>query len=94
MLGMFYRLLGKKFVVDLHDLSPELYQAQKNGKANRHVMRALYFFERLASRHAHVLIATNESQHAIQIDRCDAVSQNAYVVRNGPTNFSILMSIL
>ncbi len=84
MLAIFYKLLGKKFVVDLHDLSPELYQAQKVGNASRVLVNALRFFERLASRNADALIATNESQHLIQIKRCGADARRCYVVRNGP----------
>lgn len=84
MLAIFFRLLGKKMVVDLHDLSPELYGVQKDGKASRILVKGLLFFERLASRNADALIATNESQHAIQIDRCGADPRRCFVVRNGP----------
>ena len=84
MLAIFFKLLGKKFVVDLHDLSPELYQAQKVGNASRILVNALRFFERLASRNADALIATNESQHSIQIKRCGANERRCYIVRNGP----------
>ena len=72
MLAIFFNLLGKKFVVDLHDLSPELYQAQKDGQGSPLVVKGLRFFERLASRNAHALIATNATQHRIQIERCGA----------------------
>ena len=84
MLAIFFKFFGKKFVVDLHDLSPELYQAQKDGQGNRILVHALRYFERLASRNADALIATNQSQHAIQIERCGADPKRCYVVRNGP----------
>ena len=84
MLAIFFKLFGKRFVVDLHDLSPELYQAQKNGKGSQVLVRALRFFERLASRNADALIATNQSQNKIQIERCGADPRRCYVVRNGP----------
>ena len=86
MLAIFYKLLGKKFVVDLHDLSPELYQAQKGGKGSQIVVKGLRFFERLASRNADALIATNKTQHRIQIDRCGADPRRCYIVRNGPSD--------
>ena len=86
MLAIFFKLLGKKFVVDLHDLSPELYQAQKDGQGSPLVVKGLRFFERLASRNAHALIATNETQHRIQIDRCGADPRRCYIVRNGPSD--------
>ncbi len=85
MLAIFFKLLGKKFVVDLHDLSPELYQAQKEGQGSPLVIKGLRFFERLASRNAHALIATNQTQHRIQIDRCGADPRRCYIVRNGPS---------
>ena len=34
LIGAFYKLLGKRYVMDHHDLSPELYDAQKNGRGN------------------------------------------------------------
>jgi len=86
MLAIFFKLLGKKFVVDLHDLSPELYQAQKEGRGSPLVVKGLRFFERLASRNAHALIATNETQYRIQIDRCGADPRRCYIVRNGPSD--------
>ncbi|MGE0376065.1 MAG: glycosyltransferase family 4 protein [Planctomycetaceae bacterium] len=79
-----YQLLGKRFVLDLHDLSPELYQAQRNGRGNRTVHRALLWFERFACRSADRLIATNESQRNVQIHRAGVDPGRCYVVRNGP----------
>ncbi len=84
LLGFFYRMLGKKYVMDLHDLSPELYQAQREGKGNQLVSKALLFFERFACRQAHSLIATNRTQNRIQIQRGGADPARCYVVRNGP----------
>jgi glycosyltransferase involved in cell wall biosynthesis len=80
----FYKLFGKKFIYDLHDLSPELYQAQRNGQGNRSLFKLLLWFERFASRNANVLIATNESQRDVQIHRCGANPAKCFVVRNGP----------
>lgn len=81
-LGLFYRCLGKQFVMDHHDLSPELYGAQ--GGSNRVVRRTLEWLERRACRAANRLIATNESQKKVQIDRAGANTADCYVVRNGP----------
>lgn len=82
--AIFFQLLGKKFVFDLHDLSPELYQAQREGKGSSAVFNSLLFFERLACRRANRLIATNETQQRIQVERCGASIEHCYVVRNGP----------
>jgi glycosyltransferase involved in cell wall biosynthesis len=80
----FFKLFGKKFVYDLHDLSPELYQAQRDGEGNKLLHDLLLRFERFASRSANVLIATNETQRDVQIHRCGANPSKCYVVRNGP----------
>ena len=82
--AIFFKFFGKRFVFDLHDLSPELYQAQRNGDGNALVFNTLARFERLACRKADRLIATNETQRRIQIDRCGAKLEHCYVVRNGP----------
>lgn len=87
MIAIFYQLLGKKFVFDLHDLSPELYLARKDSDEPNIVHRVLLFFERLACRRANRLIATNETQKKVQIDRCGAKPEHCYVVRNGPNEF-------
>lgn len=84
MIAIFYRVLGKKFVFDHHDLSPELYLAQRGDENPNLVYKVLLFFERLACRNADRLIATNESQKRIQVDRCGASPERCHVVRNGP----------
>ncbi len=83
-IGRFYKLLGKKYVFDHHDLSPELYQAKKGGGGSKMVDGCLRWLERSACRAANRLIATNETQRQIQIDRGGADPANCYVVRNGP----------
>src|SRR4029079_5616356 len=80
----FYKLLGKRYVVDQHDLSPELYQAQRDMRGNRFVYRALCWFERLSCKTADRLIATNETQLDIHIHRAGASAERCRVVRNGP----------
>jgi glycosyltransferase involved in cell wall biosynthesis/peptidoglycan/xylan/chitin deacetylase (PgdA/CDA1 family) len=80
----FFKLFGKRFVYDMHDLSPELFQAQRKGHANRLLLNGLLWFERFACRTADRLIATNETQKRIQTERCHASPDRCYVVRNGP----------
>jgi glycosyltransferase involved in cell wall biosynthesis len=77
------KLLGKKSVFDHHDLSPELYLSRY--KTNESVVTAgLRVFERLSVRLADVVVATNESYKAIDIERNGADPSRVYVVRNGP----------
>lgn len=84
LLAICFQFFGKPYVVDMHDLSPELYQARRAGKGNRLLHRLLLWFERVACRRADRLIATNESQRRIQIERCGANPDRCRVVRNGP----------
>jgi glycosyltransferase involved in cell wall biosynthesis len=80
----FYQCLGKKFVFDHHDLSPELYLARRDNNEPNFLYRVLRFFERFACRRANRLIATNGTQQGVQIERCGAIAEHCYVVRNGP----------
>lgn len=79
-----YRLLGKRFIYDVHDLSPELYLAQRAGRQKRLVYRILLACERFASRTCTLALATNESQRDIQAARCGVSPQKYWIVRNGP----------
>jgi glycosyltransferase involved in cell wall biosynthesis len=83
-IAAFYKLLGKKYVVDLHDLSPELYEAKRGSEGSRLVRWMLRTFERWSFRLADRLIATNQTQREVQITRGGAVPENCFVVRNGP----------
>lgn len=80
---VFYRLFGKRFVFDHHDLSPEMYQARFLGGGNRLVLRVLHFLERLTCRLADHVIATNESYKKIDITRNHVPETRITVVRNG-----------
>jgi glycosyltransferase involved in cell wall biosynthesis len=88
----FYQCLGKKFVFDHHDLSPELYLARRGNNKPNSLYRVLRFFERFACRRANRLIATNTTQQNVQIERCGAIPEHCYVVRNGP-NESFLSDV-
>jgi glycosyltransferase involved in cell wall biosynthesis len=85
LLGIFYKLLGKKFVMDHHDLSPELFIAQ--GRRHAFLHRLLLFFERISCRWADRLIATNETQSRIHVVRGGAAKDRCAIVRNGPADF-------
>ncbi|MEZ6091543.1 MAG: glycosyltransferase family 4 protein [Pirellulaceae bacterium] len=84
LIAIFFQPFGKRFVFDHHDLSPELYLAQKPQRRKNVVYRTLLFFERLSCRRADRLIATNHSQREVQIKRCGANPEHCYIVRNGP----------
>lgn len=82
-IGIFYRLLGKKYVFDHHDLSPELYLTRVSGKRD-FIYRGLILFERLSCRFSDVIISTNESYKQIEINRHSVNSGKIFIVRNNP----------
>src|SRR5216683_35679 len=80
-IGLFYRLLGKKFVFDQHDLAPELFQVKFKGRK-----KLLYglqlFLERCSYHTAKLVITTNESQRGLAIERGRCPADRVFVVRN------------
>lgn len=84
LIGGFYKLFGKKFVFDHHDLSPELYEARYGSSARPLVRRLLGWFERLTFRTADHVITTNESYRAVAVGRGGVSRSDTTIVRNGP----------
>jgi glycosyltransferase involved in cell wall biosynthesis len=84
LLGVFYKLLGKKFVFDQHDLCPEVYQARFGSAKRRLLIKGLLFLEKLTYRTANLVIATNESYKKIAAERGKVREENIFVVRTGP----------
>lgn len=76
-----WKLLGKKFIYDQHDLSPELYES-KFGRRD-FMYKVLLWLERMSYRTADLVIATNASYREIALDRGHVKSENAVIVRNG-----------
>ena len=78
-----FKLFGKKFVFDHHDLCPELYQSRyRTGEGFYSAL--LRIFEWCSLKLADVTIATNESYKQVQIDRANKKPDTIFVVRNGP----------
>jgi glycosyltransferase involved in cell wall biosynthesis len=78
-----FKLLGKKFVFDQHDLCPELYRSRYSAGEGVYT-RFLRMFEWCSLKLADVTIATNESYKQIQIERANKNPAGVFVVRNGP----------
>ncbi len=78
-----FKLLGKKFVFDQHDLCPELYRSRYSAAEGVYT-RFLRMFEWCSLKLADVTIATNESYKQIQIERANKNPADIFVVRNGP----------
>lgn len=80
--GGFFKLLGKKFLFDHHDINPELYEA-KFGRRDL-FYKLMLLFERLTFKTADVSIATNESYKRIAVERGGMSAEDVFVVRSGP----------
>jgi glycosyltransferase involved in cell wall biosynthesis len=78
-----FKLLGKKFVFDQHDLCPELYRSRYSAGEGLYT-RILGMFEWCSLKLADVTIATNESYKQIQIERANKDPRDIFIVRNGP----------
>jgi glycosyltransferase involved in cell wall biosynthesis len=82
LVGAPFKLFGKKFVFDHHDINPELFEA-KFGRQGL-LWRGLRFMERLTFATADMSIATNESYKAIAISRGGMDPAKVTVVRSAP----------
>jgi glycosyltransferase involved in cell wall biosynthesis len=77
-----YKLLGRRFVFDHHDLCPELYVA-KTGRRGP-FWQLLRLSERLTFALADLVISTNESYRRLAMQRGHKRPEQVFVVRNGP----------
>jgi len=78
-----FKLLGKKFVFDHHDINPELYIAKFNNKG--FMYKLMLYFERKTFNCAKVCIATNESYKRIAVERGGKKPEDVFIVRSGPS---------
>jgi glycosyltransferase involved in cell wall biosynthesis len=83
LLAWFWRLFGRRFLFDHHDLSPEMYAA-KFGRDSGPMYQGLLLLERMTFRSADVVITTNESHKRIAEERGGLAPENVFVVRSGP----------
>jgi glycosyltransferase involved in cell wall biosynthesis len=83
LIGLFYRLFGKKYVFDQHDLSPEMFQVIYKGRMKL-LHKILLLLERWSYRTAHVVITSNASQGRFARERGGCRPDKVFVVRNGP----------
>jgi glycosyltransferase involved in cell wall biosynthesis len=78
-----FKLLGKKFVFDHHDLCPELYRSRYKTQEGFYT-GLLRLFEWCSLKLADIAIATNESYKKVQTERAHKNPREIFVVRNGP----------
>jgi glycosyltransferase involved in cell wall biosynthesis len=82
-LARFWKLFGRRFLFDHHDLSPEMYQA-KFGASGGLALAGLRWLERQTFRAADLVVTTNESHKRVAVERGGVLPQDVYVVRSGP----------
>jgi glycosyltransferase involved in cell wall biosynthesis len=83
LLGRFWRLFGKRFLFDHHDLSPEMYAA-KFERESGPMYKGLLLLERLTFKTADVVVTTNESHKQIALGRGGLAPADVFIVRSGP----------
>lgn len=77
-----FKLLGKKYIFDHHDINPELYEAKFERKDL--FWRLMVFLERRNFKAAKVVISTNDSYRGIAHRRGGKRPEDTFVVRSGP----------
>jgi glycosyltransferase involved in cell wall biosynthesis len=87
-LAWFWRALGKRFIFDHHDLSPEMFAVKFDRPATRAeggaLFRALLWLERRTFQAAQIVITTNESHKRIAVERGGKRPEDVFIVRSGP----------
>jgi glycosyltransferase involved in cell wall biosynthesis len=83
-IAMFYRLFGKRFVFDHHDLAPDMYLVRSNHKGTRLVYQMLSWLEKTSFQFAHHVIATNQSYKNVAMQLGHVPEERITIVRNGP----------
>lgn len=83
-LGGFFKIFGKKFVFDHHDLMPEICDTRWTGWKHKIAYSLSSWAERLTFRTADKVISTNESYRQVAIQRGHVIPANIWIVRSGP----------
>jgi glycosyltransferase involved in cell wall biosynthesis len=78
-----YRLFGKRFIYDQHDLAPEMYTAIFQ-KGKDRIYWLLVRLQQLSCRLADGVIVTNHSYRQVTLERSGISPQRVSIVRNGP----------
>lgn len=81
-IGLFYRLLGKRFIFDQHDLSPELFLVKFSGRM-QFLHRLLLVMERYSYRIATLVITSNRTMKDFAIQRGHVQATRVFAVYNG-----------
>ena len=82
--GLFYRILGAKFLFDHHDLFPEMINWRFKGFKRRLFYPFARISEYLTYKSANKIIATNQSYKKIGLSRNAVKTEKISIIRNGP----------
>jgi glycosyltransferase involved in cell wall biosynthesis len=82
LIGLFYRLLGKRFIFDQHDLSPELFQV-KFPRRMPLLYKLLLLMERCSYRVASLVITSNKTMQEFALERGHVQAHKVFAVYNG-----------
>lgn len=84
LIGLIYKLFGKHFLFDHHDLSPEMYLSRfgRTGTA----YRLLLLLERMSFRTADIVVTTNETHKRVAMERGHIPPERIFIVRSGPNH--------
>lgn len=77
-----FKLFGKRYIFDHHDINPELYEAKFNKRG--FFWKLMVLFEKINFWSANVVISTNQSYREIAMERGGKKSEDIFVVRSGP----------
>jgi glycosyltransferase involved in cell wall biosynthesis len=86
-LARMWRIFGKKFVYDQHDLNPEVFLSrfgEPSGRSGRAQLSVLRWLERRTYRAADHVISTNDSYRQIALTRGQCAADRVTTVRSGP----------
>jgi glycosyltransferase involved in cell wall biosynthesis len=82
--GAVFKLFGKCYIFDHHDLAPEVYLSRFSQPRRNIIYKCLRWMERCSFAVADVVVSTNESYRRRAIDVGRMPADKVYVVRNGP----------
>ncbi len=82
-IGGFYKLFGKKYVFDHHDLSPELFLTKYQNK-KYFIYKLLILCEKYSCKLADIVISSNETYKEIETKRHNIDPKRIFIVRNNP----------
>lgn len=83
-LALPYKVLGKRFLYDQHDLCPEVYASRFGDRARPVLTRGLRWLERATYRVADHVISTNASYKRMAMTRGARRAEDVTIVRSGP----------